>query len=746
VDERKDREQRQPAEGVRIIGADEAQAAIDRGAAAGRRPDDELRFGDVPPAPAGPRPPHRFPLPESVDPAEAVPRPPVVAPVREEERPGVLRATRPVTDPGSWRAVRDEERGADDLETAGVDDEEGPPRPTAAGGGPSGDEGPAADRGPAGDDDATDERWVAFAAGQKRAAGTGDQRLPGAGERPPAGAASPLGDLPPAGSAGDPAGFDPAGPRWVEAGEGRPGWTAAGYLAADEPTWEGDRPLEDPGQTRLGAGADVTTGEQVPVAGDLQSGSPPLAAQQPWAPPPPVERSQPPPDPPDSGLDSGDTTGDRITVSGGPSTGLPHWADPPTGEVPRILAGEPPASDDYESGSQSPGSRGLRWRDEAGDWDDVEELEALGSEETRVGALDTSKSEHSDLFSFDEEFERLEEERSGGHAEVTVPADEAPSERIRRRRPRGQTRERPPVRRRTGDRGQRAPRPPAGSQPAGSRPLGGGSGGGATSMGSRLAVGAGLVAVLIIFYFVGPLALLVFSAVAIGGSAAEGYGMLQRAGFRPATLLGLVASVGVVFAAYWKGPAALPLVLAITFVASMLWYLLRIVEARPLASVAVTNLIFVWVGILGSYAALLLRASHGRGLFLGTAAIAVGADIAAYFGGRQLGSRQMAPVVSPGKTWEGATLGFLAAVVVGAIVGHFLTPWGGVKHGVVVGAIIGVFAPIGDVAESMIKRDLGVKDSGTALGGHGGLLDRFDSVLLALPAAYYLASYMHILK
>ncbi|MGH9078117.1 MAG: hypothetical protein ACRDY0_11830, partial [Acidimicrobiales bacterium] len=82
MDERDDRGRRPPAEGVRIIGAEEAQAALEAGQAAGRRPDDELRFGDVPPAPPGPRPPHRFPLPDFVDPAEAVPRPPVVNPRR----------------------------------------------------------------------------------------------------------------------------------------------------------------------------------------------------------------------------------------------------------------------------------------------------------------------------------------------------------------------------------------------------------------------------------------------------------------------------------------------------------------------------------------------------------------------------------------------------------------------------------------------------------------------------------------
>src|SRR5262249_11804874 len=86
VNERKQRgdrsPQRRPAEGVRIIRADEAQAALDAGEAAGRRPDDQLRFGDVPPAPAGPRTPHRFPLPDSVDPAGAVSLPPLASPDR----------------------------------------------------------------------------------------------------------------------------------------------------------------------------------------------------------------------------------------------------------------------------------------------------------------------------------------------------------------------------------------------------------------------------------------------------------------------------------------------------------------------------------------------------------------------------------------------------------------------------------------------------------------------------------------
>src|SRR5271154_6839014 len=86
---------RPPAEGVRIIGAEEAQAALDAGQASGRRPDDQPRFGDVPVPPSGPRPAHRFPLPDSVDPAEVPPLPAVVAPVEAEERAGGVRLVKP---------------------------------------------------------------------------------------------------------------------------------------------------------------------------------------------------------------------------------------------------------------------------------------------------------------------------------------------------------------------------------------------------------------------------------------------------------------------------------------------------------------------------------------------------------------------------------------------------------------------------------------------------------------------------
>lgn len=355
------------------------------------------------------------------------------------------------------------------------------------------------------------------------------------------------------------------------------------------------------------------------------------------------------------------------------------------------------------------------------------------------GALDQTRSEHSDLYSFDEDFERVEAERIGAAATVADfdDADLAPESGSSQAQQTAQARAR---------HGRTGAHSPSSRQPGRAGPPSGSAAGGGDDLTTRVAVGAGLIILLLIAYAIGSKALVVLSAAIVVAAAAEAYGMLQRSGFRPATLLGLVATVGLVFGAYWKGIDALPLAVVLVFAGSMMWYLLRIVEARPLANVAVTTMAFVWVGLLGSYSAVLLRAQHGKGLLLGAVVVAIAADIGAFVVGRTIGSRPMAASISPSKTVEGFVGGLIAALIVGAIIGKELTPWGGIRHGLLLGLIVGLAAPAGDLFESMIKRDLGVKDSGMALPGHGGLLDRFDSILLALPAAYYLATLQHIVR
>ena len=107
-------------------------------------------------------------------------------------------------------------------------------------------------------------------------------------------------------------------------------------------------------------------------------------------------------------------------------------------------------------------------------------------------------------------------------------------------------------------------------------------------------------------------------------------------------------------------------------------------------------------------------------------------DIGAYIAGKSFGKHKMAPSISPGKTWEGWAGGFLLTLIIGWALGYFLL-YLPLTHRLVAAGVVAVFAPLGDLAESMLKRSVGVKDSGSIMPGHGGLLDRFDAFLLVLP-------------
>jgi phosphatidate cytidylyltransferase len=162
-------------------------------------------------------------------------------------------------------------------------------------------------------------------------------------------------------------------------------------------------------------------------------------------------------------------------------------------------------------------------------------------------------------------------------------------------------------------------------------------------------------------------------------------------------------------------------------------------ETRQSLTVAVATTVLgvAWTGF-GLAFVLLLReiAEHGR-LAVFTVLLAVfAADTLAYFTGLLIGRHKLAPVLSPGKTWEGLVASTVAAVLVPFFAlyhQHFLT----IGESLVLGAVIAVTAPVGDLFESAVKRDLGVKDSGRLLAGHGGMLDRLDAPLFAAVAAYF---------
>jgi phosphatidate cytidylyltransferase len=477
-EEPKPRTLRTPAEGVRIIGAEEAATALESGSAYGRRPEDAPRYGDVPEPPAGPRPAHRFPLPDSVDPSTAVTRPPVMTPAPDDE-------------------------------------------------------------------------------------------------------------------------FEP--------------------VASPE---------------------------------------------------------------------------------------MPHWTEPATGEVPAVLASE--GDDDDSNVWNGLTSRAPRWRDQEQDWEepDFGDASHLADDELRQGVLDPDRTEHSDLFSFDEPPARTETEPT-----QTLPPPAAAPRRSR-------------------------PVEPTYAEPGGGAPR---------DLQQAVAIGVGLGFLALLCFKLGPLTSMILVTAVVMLAAVEVFDVLRRAGYKPATLLGLAATASALLASYNYGTTGLLLVTALTVVATFLWYLFGVEVARPTVNIAVTLLGFLWVGFLGSFATLILAVGRpGITILLGAVVATVANDVGALLVGRQAGSRPLAPEISPNKTWEGIIGGGVASIVVSVLVLRYLPgvfPWDGGKA-FWLGVIVAIVAPLGDLCESMIKRDIGIKDMGTLLPGHGGVLDRFDAMLFVLPATYYLVGYL----
>jgi phosphatidate cytidylyltransferase len=201
---------------------------------------------------------------------------------------------------------------------------------------------------------------------------------------------------------------------------------------------------------------------------------------------------------------------------------------------------------------------------------------------------------------------------------------------------------------------------------------------------------------------------------------------------RPVVLAGYLGAIGTLLGAELGGAdwalAGLFATLALAFVAK---------GAASAASVGVTLLGVVWIGV-GLAHAILLRGLEEHGvLAVYTVILAVWAgDAGAYFFGLLFGRHKLAPTVSPGKTWEGLAAGTVATIAV-TFIALYKQDFLSIPESLALGAVIAVVAPLGDLFESAIKRDVDVKDSGRLLGGHGGVLDRIDALLFAWVASYY---------
>jgi phosphatidate cytidylyltransferase len=377
---------------------------------------------------------------------------------------------------------------------------------------------------------------------------------------------------------------------------------------------------------------------------------------------------------------------------------LPHWSEPPTAQKGFSAEDEDDDLDAWTGVSEGP-----RWRgrgEERGQPDDFSDL----SDERRVEPdLDEGGSAVGDDVVFDD----LGTERP----ETAEPSGGPPQ--------------------------RRAPYPDA---PVGEA----GGGGGPRDMQQAVIVGMGLVGLMVVCFLIGPAATVVLATVIIVMASAEFFSATRRAGYQPATLVGLAGSGGMVLAAYWRGEAAIPLVMALVVVTTLAWWLLDLGGDHAVANAGITVLGVMYVGGLGSFAALLLKFPDGIGMLFGAILVAVAADVAGLFVGQRMG-RSPLTAASPNKTVEGVIGGFIGAIVVSVVVlglvGVF--PWE-FSDALALGAVGGLLTPLGDLCESRLKRDLGVKDMGELLPGHGGVLDRFDGLLFVLPATYYLVRVLEV--
>jgi phosphatidate cytidylyltransferase len=205
---------------------------------------------------------------------------------------------------------------------------------------------------------------------------------------------------------------------------------------------------------------------------------------------------------------------------------------------------------------------------------------------------------------------------------------------------------------------------------------------------------------------------------------------IKLAGFLALTGLAVAALEGTERQVLLAAVASLPLIFLLGLVVP------RRESATLTEGMAVTLLGTFWVGMAVAHAILLRDLDHGDGIVVDVLVGTFLGDTGAYLGGRWFGTRRLSPRISPNKTVEGLVIGFLTAVLFTWAAGLY-QDW--LTHGdaLILGAAVGVVAPLGDLLESAVKRDAGTKDAGQLFGAHGGALDRLDAAFFSLVTGYY---------
>jgi phosphatidate cytidylyltransferase len=236
-------------------------------------------------------------------------------------------------------------------------------------------------------------------------------------------------------------------------------------------------------------------------------------------------------------------------------------------------------------------------------------------------------------------------------------------------------------------------------------------------------------------------ALLVVAVLA----AHEAIGLMQQAGYQPSLLASALVMAALLAAARFPEWQLTGLVLTASLIGTLIWHLLRPPAGHPTQSWALTLGIALWLGWSLSHFVRIRDFSPAFGLGIGTRWLVLmflvtwANDTAAYAVGKAIGRHRCCPYLSPKKTWEGTIGGWLGGGAATILLGWWLValPW---PHGLALGMLTATVAPFGDLAKSMIKRQMGVKDFSALIPGHGGMFDRIDSLLFVAPVVYYYAT------
>jgi phosphatidate cytidylyltransferase len=215
-------------------------------------------------------------------------------------------------------------------------------------------------------------------------------------------------------------------------------------------------------------------------------------------------------------------------------------------------------------------------------------------------------------------------------------------------------------------------------------------------------------------------------------AAYEFFRLVGVSGIYSLTVFGLFFTLLVILSPHCPSPFAAPLLVTLAMVLPLIWLVLRQRVEGAFTGWAWMVAGFLYVGWMLSFL-VDLRLEAGRNWVFFALFVTFGSDTAAYFIGRVLGKHRLTPQISPHKSWEGAMGGLLGAVAV-SLLFTLSTPLHialSIGQGIVLALLVSVFGQIGDLAESLLKRNTGVKESGNSIPGHGGFLDRMDSVVFA---------------